>query len=49
MSNPIASKVKIADLEDNMDIRRLEVLKEEDLKRHNKYLRAWKYMTKEEN
>ena len=48
-SNPIARKVKIADLEDNIDIKRLGVLKEEDLKRHNKYLRAWKYMTKEEN
>ena len=48
-SNPIASKVKIADLEDNVDIKRFDVLKEEDLKRLNKYLRAWKYMTKEEN
>ena len=48
-ANPIAHKVKIADLEDNMDIRRFNVLKEEDLKRLNKYLRAWKYMTKEEN
>jgi (p)ppGpp synthase/HD superfamily hydrolase len=48
-SNPIAQKVKIADLEDNMDIRRLNVLKEEDLKRLNKYLRAWKYLTKEGN
>ena len=48
-SNPIARKVKIADLEDNIDIKRLGVLKEEDLKRLNKYLRVWKYMTKEEN
>ena len=48
-SNPIARKVKIADLEDNIDIKRLDILKEEDLKRHNKYLRAWQYMTKEEN
>jgi len=39
-SNPIACKVKIADLEDNMDIRRFDLLKEEDL------LRAWKYLTK---
>ena len=46
MSNPIAQKVKIADLEDNMDIRRFDVLKEEDLKRLNKYLRAWKRLTK---
>ena len=32
-----------------MDIRRFNVLKEEDLKRLNKYLRAWQYMTKEGN
>ena len=49
ISNPIAQKVKIADLEDNMDIRRFNVLKEEDLKRLNKYLRAWKALTKEGN
>ncbi len=49
MSNPIAQKVKIADLEDNMDIRRFDVLKEEDLKRLNKYLRAWKHLTKDDN
>ena len=45
-SNPIAQKVKIADLENNMDIRRFEVLTEEDLKRLNKYLDAWRYLTK---
>jgi len=48
-ANPIARKVKIADIEDNMDIRRLNVLKEEDLKRLNKYLHAWKYLTKEDD
>ena len=47
-SNSTACKVKIADLEDNMDIRRFDVLKEEDLKQLNKYLRAWKYLTKED-
>ena len=46
MSNPIAQKVKIADLEHNMDIRRFDVLKEKDLKRLNKYLGAWKRLTK---
>jgi (p)ppGpp synthase/HD superfamily hydrolase len=45
-SNPIALKVKIADLEDNMDIRRLDVLTEEDLERLNRYLKAWRYLTK---
>jgi len=49
MTNPIVQKVKIADLEDNMDIRRFNVLKEENLKHLNKYLRAWKYITKDEN
>ena len=45
-SNPIACKAKIADLEDNMDIRRFEVLTEEDLKQLNKYLDAWRCLTK---
>ena len=41
----IALKVKIADLEDNMDIRRLDVLTEKDMKRLNRYLKAWRYLT----
>jgi hypothetical protein len=48
-ANPIARKIKIADLEDNMDIRRFDVLTAEDLKRLNKYLEAWRYLTKEGN
>ena len=43
--NPIALKVKIADLEDNMDIRRLDKVTESDLDRLNRYLVAWKYLT----
>ena len=46
--NPIAMKVKIADLEDNMDIRRLDVLTEKDTERLNRYLRAWRYLTRDE-
>jgi translation elongation factor EF-Ts len=42
-------KVKISDLEDNMNIRRFNVLEEKNLKLLNKYLRAWKYMAKEGN
>jgi hypothetical protein len=42
--NPIAREVKIADLEDNMDVRRLENVTEEDFKRMDKYLNAWKYL-----
>ena len=42
--NPIGREVKIADLEDNMDIRRLEVLTDEDVTRLKKYLKAWQYL-----
>ena len=41
--NPIAVQVKINDLLDNMDVTRLKELNEWDLKRLNKYLKAyWK-------
>jgi (p)ppGpp synthase/HD superfamily hydrolase len=40
--NVIARKVKLADLEDNMDIRRLEHLEGKDMQRLDKYLRAWR-------
>jgi (p)ppGpp synthase/HD superfamily hydrolase len=40
-TNPIARRVKIADLEDNMDVKRLESLTEKDATRIAKYLRAW--------
>lgn len=39
--NPIGREVKIADLEDNMDIRRLKEITDEDVVRLQKYLRAW--------
>ena len=45
--NPISKQVKIHDLEDNMDIRRLSEVTEKDLARLNKYLRAYKYLTAE--
>lgn len=41
-TNPIARRVKIADLEDNMDVKRLETLTDEDVERIAKYLRAWR-------
>jgi (p)ppGpp synthase/HD superfamily hydrolase len=42
-TNPIAIQVKINDLLDNMDITRFRQLDEKDMKRLNKYLRAyWK-------
>ena len=42
--NRIAKKVKIADLEDNMDITRLFALSEKDYKRLSKYQEAWAYL-----
>lgn len=39
--NSIAVRVKINDLLDNMDITRFEELNEQDLKRLNKYLKAY--------
>ena len=40
--NPLAKAVKINDLSDNMDIRRLPYLSDKDVKRLKKYLRAYK-------
>ena len=40
--NPLAVAVKINDLTDNMDIRRLPYLSDKDVKRLKKYLRAYK-------
>jgi (p)ppGpp synthase/HD superfamily hydrolase len=39
--NAIARKVKLADLEDNMDIRRLSAVTERDTQRLHKYHAAW--------
>jgi (p)ppGpp synthase/HD superfamily hydrolase len=39
--NPLARKVKLADLEDNMDLRRVTEITEADLERLRKYRRAW--------
>lgn len=40
--NPLATAVKINDLTDNMDIRRLPYLNDKDVKRLKKYLKAYK-------
>jgi (p)ppGpp synthase/HD superfamily hydrolase len=42
--NPLAVRVKLNDLTDNMDIRRMKEVKEKDVKRLNKYLRAYKLL-----
>jgi (p)ppGpp synthase/HD superfamily hydrolase len=44
-TNPLAVRVKINDLEDNMDIRRLTSIGEAETKRLNKYLRAYRLLT----
>src|SRR5579885_3153864 len=41
-ANPLARRVKRADLEDNMDIRRLPAVGEKDLERLNRYIAAWR-------
>ena len=43
-SNPLAKEVKLADLEHNMDLRRLSTLKERDLDRNRKYQIAYHYL-----
>ena len=44
-TNPIARQVKIADLEDNMNIRRIHQLGAKDLERLEKYHQAWCVLT----
>jgi (p)ppGpp synthase/HD superfamily hydrolase len=44
--NPLAIRVKVADLEDNMNIHRLPELTEEDLKRVRKYHRGVRELSK---
>ncbi|MCA1617999.1 MAG: HD domain-containing protein [Acidobacteria bacterium] len=48
-ANPIARQVKIADLEDNMNIRRISQLGAKDLERLEKYHRAWCVLTSAAN
>ncbi len=42
IENPVAVKVKINDLLDNMDITRMKEFDEKDMKRLNKYLKAYR-------
>ena len=43
-SNPLAKEVKLADLEHNMDLKRLSTLEEKDLERNRKYQIAYHYL-----
>ena len=40
-ANPLARRVKLADLEDNMDLRRMRALSDHDQERLQRYLQAW--------
>jgi len=40
-----ATKVKLSDLKDNMDITRLDTISEKDYQRLNKYLKAYKILS----
>lgn len=43
--NALARRVKLADLEDNMDVSRLPHVGEEEKERLGKYLKAWRSLT----
>lgn len=43
-ANPLARRVKRADLEDNMDVRRLPSVGEKDAERLNRYIAAWRHI-----
>ena len=43
-SNSLAKEVKLADLEHNMDLKRLPTLEEKDLERNRKYQIAYHYL-----
>lgn len=47
-ANPLARKVKLADLEDNMDLSRLPKITRKDLKRQERYKKAYTRLTGEE-
>ena len=44
-THPVARRVKLADIEDNVDIRRLATLTDHDAERLRRYLAAWRVLT----
>ncbi len=48
LDNPIAKRVKMYDLTDNMDIRRWKDIQYQDLARLQKYLEAYKKLTEQD-
>lgn len=47
--HPIAKQVKLADIEDNMDIRRLQDITHKDQSRLKRYRNAWAFLKSEMN
>lgn len=45
LSNELARRVKLADLEDNMDVRRYQALEDKSVPYLKKYLRAWRTLS----
>jgi (p)ppGpp synthase/HD superfamily hydrolase len=43
--HPVARRVKVADLQDNMDVRRMGTVTADDLERLSRYHRAWCLLT----
>ena len=46
-AHPVARRVKLADLEDNLDLRRLDGVSPDNLERLGRYLRAWRRLSEE--
>jgi (p)ppGpp synthase/HD superfamily hydrolase len=44
-ANPVARNVKLADLKDNMDLRRLPSTEQADMDRLRRYVKAWRRLT----
>jgi len=42
--DPVARRVKLADLEDNMDLRRMPQVTDQDIPRLQKYVKAWRFL-----
>lgn len=49
VANPLSRRVKKADLEHNMDVRRLPEVTTDDLSHLQRYRRAWERVTRPEN
>ena len=45
LTHPVAHRGKLADIKDNLDIRRLATLTDRDTERLRRYLAAWRVLT----